>query len=78
MELTIEDKLILTWIKLNLSKNHIKQIEEWIPLIRGWNYFTENTIQNGAGPLLYKNLQQISNYILIKLRKSFFAFVSSI
>jgi len=65
LNLTTEDKLVLYASKLHISENEIRQVEEAIPLVKDWNYFTENAIQNGSGPLLFKNLPLVSNSNLI-------------
>lgn len=65
MALTPEDRLILAGSKLHLSERDLRQIEELIPLVQDWNYFTENAIQNGVGPLLYMNIQLFPNPSII-------------
>ena len=62
MNLSPEDKLILAAAKLNPTATDIQLMYELSLSINDWKYFTENTIQNSVGPLIYHNLSLLNNY----------------
>jgi hypothetical protein len=78
LELSIEDKLILAAARLNLADDEIRLMDQWIMSVCNWEYFTDNVIRNGAGPLVYKNFTYAENYSLIpsetisKLKQAYF------
>jgi len=65
MQLQAEDLLILSGIKTDPTQAELKQINELIPQIKDWNYFTRTAIERQAGPLLYKKLPLLSNSNMI-------------
>jgi len=65
MQLQAEDLLILSGIKIAPTQAELKQINELIPQIKDWNYFTKTAIEHQAGPLLYKKLPLLSNSNMI-------------
>lgn len=67
MNLCIEDKLILSSIKLNPDPTDVNQLNDLIPRISDWNYFTDIIISRGIGPLFYKKITYLSNSDLIPI-----------
>lgn len=61
MELSPEDKLILSCIKLHLNPSELEQLNELIPLLTDWDYLINTIIDRGIGPLLYTKLPHLSN-----------------
>lgn len=56
LKLSTEDSLILAGAKLNPDIDDIKQMDELFHLVKDWEYFSEQAIHNGLGPIIYKNL----------------------
>ncbi len=65
MNLTSEDKLILSGSKLHLTENDIQQMEDLISSVTNWKRFTDMAIQNGVGPSTHKNFSLVNNLNLI-------------
>jgi len=65
MELKVEDRLILSCIKLNPTSNELEQINDLIPDIQDWDYLVSTIIDRGIGPLLYKKLPLLTNHSLV-------------
>jgi len=65
MELQVEDKLILSCIKIHPGPSELEQINHLIPLIQDWDYLTSTLIARGIGPLFYKKFPLLSNSSLI-------------
>jgi len=65
MELSPEDKLILSCIKLHLNPSELEQLNELILQVRDWDYLINTIIDRGIGPLLYTKLPHLNNGSLI-------------
>jgi len=65
MKMQVEDKLILSCVKINASLSELECINDLIPLIQDWDYLIKTIIERGIGPLLYKKLSFLSNSSLI-------------
>jgi hypothetical protein len=65
MNLTPEDKLILSSVKIYPNPQELEYIDSLIPLISDWEYLGSNIINRGIGPLLFKKLPLLTNNILI-------------
>lgn len=65
MELRVEDRLILSCIKLKPTRKELEHVNGLIPLIRDWDYLINTIIDRGIGPLLYTKLPHLSNSSLI-------------
>ena len=61
MNLTVEDKLLLTASGLNLSEKSLLLVDELVSSVSDWNYFTNNVIRNSVAPLVYKNVSLSKN-----------------
>ena len=67
MELSPEDKLILSSIKIHPSKSELEQINNLIPKVQDWDYLISTLIDRGIGPLFYKKLPLLSNSAFIPI-----------
>lgn len=65
MEFQVEDKLILSCIKIHPGPSELEQINNLIPLVQDWEYLTSTIIDRGIAPLFYKKLPQLPNSSLI-------------
>jgi hypothetical protein len=65
MQLTPEDKLLLSVVKLQPSVEELENINVLIPQIKDWEGFTNNIIAHGSAPLLFKKLSLLNNNSLI-------------
>ena len=65
MNLTIEDKFILSSLKLKPTEADINRLNDLIPLIHDWDTLLKIAIERGIGPLMYKNQLQLNNSHLI-------------
>ena len=65
MELTPEDILILSCVKIHPNQAELEQINYLIPKVLHWDYFIRNIIERGIAPLFYKKLESLSNKHLI-------------
>lgn len=65
--LSLEDKLILSCIKIQPAVIELEKINNLIPLIQDWDYFRLTCIDRGIGPLFYKKLPLLSNSVLIPI-----------
>jgi hypothetical protein len=65
MNLTPEDKLLLSVVKLQPSAVELENINALIPQIKDWEGFTNNIIAHGSAPLLFKKLNLLNNNSLI-------------
>lgn len=65
INLCIEDSLILSASKLNVSAKDSQLMEELSLSINDWNYFTDNAIKNGVGPIIYRNFSSYRDLIKI-------------
>jgi len=65
MQLTPEDKLILSCIKIHPTTTELEQLNSFIPFIPDWEVLTNNLIDRGIGPLLFNKLPQLPNSPLI-------------
>jgi hypothetical protein len=61
MELQVEDKLILSSIKIEPSPAELEHLNELILQVQDWNYLIRTIIDRGIGPLLYTKLPLLSN-----------------
>ena len=65
MQLLPEEQLILSVVKLQPTAEELERINNLIPLIRDWEYFTRTITDRGIAPLLFKKLSLLSNKQLI-------------
>lgn len=65
MELQIEDKFILSAIKINPSKEELGQMDQFLTLIKDWEYLAKTAIEGGIGPLIFKKLPLLENAKLV-------------
>ena len=65
MNLTPEDKLLLSVVKLQPSVEELENINALIPQIKDWEGFTNSIIAHGSAPLLFKKLSLLNNNSLI-------------
>ena len=65
MGLKIEDKLILSCIKIKPTPDELEQLNELILLVQDWDYLINTIIDRGIGPLLYTKLPLLRNSSLI-------------
>lgn len=65
MQLTPEDKLALSCIKIHPTTTELEQLNSFIPFIPDWEVLTNNLIDRGIGPLLFNKLPQLPNSPLI-------------
>lgn len=78
MQLQIEDLLILSCIKIDPNPAEINQINNFIPLIKNWDYLISTIIDRGIGPLFYTKLPLLTNrshipeQIQFKLKQAYF------
>jgi Uncharacterised nucleotidyltransferase len=61
LSLSVEDRLILSSIKLCPNQDELEQINCLILQIQDWDYFIHTIIDRGIGPLLYTKLPLFSN-----------------
>ena len=61
MELKIEDRLVLSCIKIHLTPKELEQINDLILEIQDWDYLVSTIIDRGIGPLLYTKLSLLNN-----------------
>jgi len=61
MQLTPEEKLILSCIKIHPGPSELEKINNLIPLIQDWEYLTATIIDRGIAPLFYKKLPLLTN-----------------
>src|ERR1035437_8172659 len=61
MVLSVEDKLLLSVVKLHPTVRELEYIDALIPLITNWNSLADTLIARCSGPLLYKKLPLLSN-----------------
>lgn len=59
--LSVEDRLILSSIKLCPNQDELEQINSLISQIKDWDYFIHTIIDRGIGPLLFKKLPLLNN-----------------
>lgn len=82
MNLSPEDKLILSSIKIELSTTESEQLNNLIPQIRNWDYLIKTIIDRGIGPLFFKKLPLLSNspkipeYVKTKLQQAYYKTIS--
>ena len=78
MQLEVEDKLILSCIKIFPNDIELDKINSMIPYIRDWDYLITTIIDRGIGPLLYtklpllSNSQQIPENLNTKLKQAYY------
>jgi hypothetical protein len=78
VELSVENKLILKACKLQPAETDISDIGHMIPLISNWDFFTDNAILNGVGPIIHKTFSLVPDRKLIpevtsaKLEQTYF------
>jgi len=78
MELKVEDKLILSCIKIFPNDSELEKINSLIPHICDWDYLITTIIERGIGPLFYiklsiiSNSQQIPEPVKIKLKQAYY------
>jgi hypothetical protein len=65
MQLTSEDKLLLSVVKITPSTEELEIINALIPQIIDWDYFTNTIIDRGSAPLFYKKLSLLKNSSVI-------------
>ncbi|MFZ4402459.1 MAG: hypothetical protein ACOYO1_20700, partial [Bacteroidales bacterium] len=65
MNLTPEDKLLLSVVKIQPSVEELENINALLHQIKDWEGFTNNIIAHGSAPLLYKKLPLLGNANLI-------------
>jgi len=65
MELQVEDKLILSSIKIHPNPTELEQLNELIPLIHDWDYLINTIIDRGIAPLFYTKLSLLPNSSVI-------------
>jgi len=61
MKLRLEERLILSCVKIQPSPEDLEEINVLIPLIRDWEYLISTIIDRGIGPLLFKKLPYLTN-----------------
>ncbi len=82
MQLTPEDKLILSSVKINPASDDLERLNSLIPQIKDWESLTTNIIDRGIGPLFYKKLPLLSNQevlpneVKIKLQQAYYKTLS--
>jgi len=82
LKLSLEDKLILSGAKFNPDKNDLEQMGKLIRLVKDWEYFAEQAIHNGLGPVIYKNFSvnnlsaNIPSDIFSKFKQSYYRSLS--
>ena len=75
--LSIEDKVLLSCVRLTPTQKEIEELNNLIPQLKDWDYFCSNIIKLGYGPIFFKKTASLSNNILIpefvqrKLKKSY-------
>jgi len=57
----VEDRLILSCIKINPDRSELELIDKLIPQVLDWDYFISTIIDRGIGPLFYKKLPLLVN-----------------
>lgn len=78
----VEDRLILSCIKINPDQSELELMNQLIPQVLDWDYFISTIIDRGAGPLFYKkipllaNSYQIPPIIKTKLQQSYYLTLS--
>jgi hypothetical protein len=78
MDLKVEDKLILSCIKIFPDESELEKINSLIPNIQDWDYLIRTIIDRGIGPLFYtklallSNSQQIPEYFKTKLKHAYY------
>ena len=65
MNLSAEDLFIFGSVKIEPSRKDIAQLNDLLPRIKDWDYFTEISIGKGIAPLIYKKLSLLDNQGLI-------------
>ena len=65
MELQVEDKIILSSIKIHPNPTEFEQLNELIPLVQDWDYLINTLIDRGIGPLFYTKLSLLPNSSVI-------------
>jgi hypothetical protein len=63
--LSVEDRLILSCIKLCPNQDELEQINGLISQVQDWDYFIHTIIDRSIGPLLYKKLPFLTNSSII-------------
>ena len=63
--LSVENRLILSCIKLCPNQDELEQINGLISQVQDWDYFIHTIIDRGIGPLLYKKLPFLTNSSII-------------
>ena len=53
MQLSPEDKLILSSIKLHPNTTELEKLNGLIPLVQDWDYLISTIIDRGIAPLLF-------------------------
>lgn len=57
----VEDRLILSCIKINPDQSELELIDKLIPQVSDWDYFISTIIDRGIGPLFYNKLPLLVN-----------------
>ena len=65
MNISSENLFILGSVKIDSSQKDIDQLNDLLPMIKDWDYFTEISIGKGIAPLIYKKLSLLDNQGLI-------------
>ena len=82
MKLSVEEKLLLSVVKLQPTVRELEYIDALIPLITDWNNLADTLIARCSGPLLYiklpllSNATQIPSVIKSKLQQAYYKTLS--
>ncbi len=78
----VEDRLILSCIKINPDQSELELIDKLIPQVSDWDYFISTIIGRGIGPLFYNklpllvNANQIPPVVKTKLQQAYYKTLS--
>lgn len=61
MELQVEDRIILSSVKVHPNFSELEHLNGLVLLVQDWDYLISTIIDRGIAPLLYKKLPLLSN-----------------